>query len=186
MTNPLQWPWIWMRLLLYSTSTQTASERKTWMAFSQVMDCYCHSSSSSWSKPESSTFQVLWPNVGHFPRDSGGSWGVTDYNKNNGLEILFRLISLPEYYLLGKLFKKKKKKSLACVNVQCNKPLSRVQKRAGSSCNHFLYWNRELSTVFTARWKKWRFHHLHWAVGVTAKYSMRQHILTVLLARPFI
>ena len=35
---------------------------------------------------------------------------MTDYNKNNGLEILFRLISLPEYYLLGKLFKKKKKK----------------------------------------------------------------------------
>lgn len=37
MYNPLQWPWIWMRLPLYSTSTQAVSETKTWMAFSQVM-----------------------------------------------------------------------------------------------------------------------------------------------------
>lgn len=78
----------------------------------------------------------------------------------------------------------RKKKRPTCVNVYCNKSLSRVQKKAGSSCNHFLYWNGEVSTVFTAQWKKWRFHHLHWAVGVAAdvkaKYSMRQHILNVL------
>lgn len=106
MTNPLRWPWLWMRLLLYSTSTQAVSEAKTWHR-------HRRNSSSSWSKPESSTFHILWSNVGHFPRDLGGGRGVTESNKNNDLEFLFRLISLPEYNLLGK----EKKTSNLCKRV---------------------------------------------------------------------